>query len=305
MKKLIIYLVSVLALVVLIDVVLGIGLDSYIRTHRLPGDSESIDYTLKDLDEEVVILGNSVVLNSLMPDVLTDSLGLSVYNSASNGQELNFFKTLLDAMVGRGHRPKVVVLGLRDNLFTTEGIGSRYSILTPYYGMGYAEIDSTLNSVSPYEKYFNRSTLYRYNTIWWRLLLYQFISPNEKGENGFIAKPIPPYPPKKGSADMISEPRPERLAQLKDIIETCRREKIQLVGIFPPIYTDRSADTKITAEVKRQFAEAGFPILDNQADAFFLAHPEYFFDETHLNKDGALIYSRETASKLKHLMEKK
>lgn len=301
MKKLIIFIAGVLATVVVLDFAAGLAAKSYLKTHRLPGDCAAIDYTIKEIDSDVIILGNSVVLNSLMPSVLADSLGMSVYNSASNGQELVFFHSLLDCILRR-HTPKAVILGLRGDLFTSEGIGDRYSILSPYYGMGYEVIDSCLNSTSDHAPLLMKSTFYRYNTIWWRIFLYHFISPNEQGEKGFIAKPIPPMAPTLQPSSEKGSPNADRLRTLKQIIDLCRSRGVELVAILPPLYYEPMGPACVTNTVK-EFCEAnGVAVIDDSADKYYLNHPELFYDNSHLNKDGALVYSQAKGGQFKKLI---
>lgn len=303
MKKLILFITGVLAAVVILDYAAGVATRGYLRTHRLPGDCASIDYTVKDIDEDVIILGNSVILNSLMPSVLSDSIGMSVYNSASNGQELIFFYSLLDCILQR-HTPKAIILGLRGDLFTSEGIGDRYSILSPYYGMGYEVIDSCLNSTSDHAPMFMKSTFYRYNTIWWRILLYHFITPNEQGENGFIAKPIPPMAPELQPSEENDAPKTERLNTLKMIIDRCREKGVRLIAVFPPLYYERHGVAAVTDAVKALCAANGVAVIDDSTNPYYLSHPELFYDNTHLNKDGALHYSMSKAGELKTMLSK-
>ncbi len=302
MKKLTIFIVGTLAVIVILDFLAGTGMRKYLSTHRLPGDCASIDYTIKDINEDVIILGNSVVLNSLMPSVLSDSLDMSVYNSASNGQGLDFFHSMLDCLLNH-HTPKAIVMGMRNDLFTSEGIGDRYSILSPYYEMGYEIIDSCLNTSGDHAKLLMKSTFYRYNTIWWRILLYHFISPNEKGINGFIAKPVPPMPPKLiDVTEEEEEPRDARLKTLNKIIDRCQERGVKLILIYPPLYYNRQGESKTGIRVKGLCEARGITVIDNSTDPYFMQHPELFYDNAHLNANGAIIYSQQKASELKRLL---
>lgn len=301
MKKLTIFIVGTLAVIVILDFLAGTGMRKYLSTHRLPGDCASIDYTIKDINEDVIILGNSVVLNSLMPSVLSDSLDMSVYNSASNGQGLDFFHSMLDCLL-KHHTPKAIVLGMRNDLFTSEGIGDRYSILSPYYEMGYEIIDSCLNTSGDHAKLLMKSTFYRYNTIWWRILLYHFISPNEKGINGFIAKPVPPMPPKLIDVTEEEEPCDAHLKTLNKIIDRCQERGVKLILIYPPLYYNRQGESKTGIRVKELCEAQGITVIDNSTDPYFMQHPELFYDNAHLNANGAIIYSQQKASELKRLL---
>lgn len=302
MKKLLIYIIAVLATVCVLDFGAGLLLSKYLRTHQLPGDCAAIDYTIKSSDEDVVIVGNSVILNSLMPEVLQDSLGVSVYNSASNGQQLAFFYSILDCILSR-YTPEAVILGLREDLFSARGIGDRYSILSPYYEMGYEVIDSCLNSTSSYAPYFMKSTFYRYNMIWWRILLYHFITPNEQGANGFIAKPIPPIFPTLLPMGDSGEPEEECIRLLDKIVRRCNDAGVKLVAIYPPLLYEPKEEVHQSV-IKEMLLRKGVAVIDDSSNPYYLKHPELFYDNTHLNKDGALIYSREKASALKDILKK-
>ena len=86
MKKLVIWLLSVLLIVVAVDLLFGLGARYYLRTHSLKGDYRSADYLIKDSVDELVVLGSSVALNSINTKVISDSLGISAFNGGSNGQ---------------------------------------------------------------------------------------------------------------------------------------------------------------------------------------------------------------------------
>lgn len=301
MKRLLVYLLGVVIVVVVADVIAGYASKRYLRTHRLPGDCASVDYTIKDADQDVIILGNSVMLNSLMPSVLDDTLGMTVYNAASNGQQMAFFHSLLDCMLMR-HKPKVVILGLYGGLLYHDGVGPRYNLLSPYYGMGYHRVDSCLESVSPYQKYFLKSSFYRFNSIWWRMLLYHIVTPNTPGENGFIAKPAPPFPPELMVPTDTLPGNESQMEELRRFAERCRREGIQLIALFPPRYYLPAASTLVSDKVREMGREIGFDVIDDTSDAWFLEHPELFYDNVHLNGDGAMAYSRRVAPRLRSLI---
>lgn len=301
MKRLILFIGISLLVVIALDFAAGRATKSYLRTHRLPGDCASIDYAIKDLDEEVVILGNSVALNSLMPSILMDSLSMSVYNAASNGQEIDFFHSILDCIL-RHHKPHTVIMGLRYDVFTTTGVGARYGILAPYYDMGYEIVDSCLREGAGKADVMLNSTFFRFNKIWLRILLYHFVVPNEQGENGFIAKPLPPVAPTLLEAGSSHAINPQRVATLEKIVALCREAGIRLVLVFPPLYYDTSASTSADS-VGTICNRLDLTVIDDTSDPYFLKHPELFYDNAHLNKDGAEIYSRTKASQLKKIIK--
>ncbi len=302
MKRLIIFILATVAIVVVLDVVCGKAMKSYTQTHTLPGDCAAIDYTIKQADEELIILGNSHVLNSLMPSILSDSLGMSVYNGASNGQTLPFFHSMLECILAR-HTPKAIILGIDDGIFSSSGPGERYNILAPYYGMGYAMIDSCLADGSMTQKLMINSTFYRFNSIWWRILLYHIVKDKEHSADGFIAKPVPAQAPKRHLIDQDGEINPQRMEEFRAMLQKCSDKGIKVaVFMTPQYYEDRTQHT-IRKALQTEIAHFdNATLIDDSSDSLFMASPRLFFDNTHLNAEGAEIYSRMAAPRLKKFL---
>lgn len=301
MKKLAAFVAIALAAVVAADLLFGYIAKSYLVGHRLPGDYEEIDYLIKDLDEEILILGSSVALNGLNPNVIADSLGLSCYDGGANGQVMPFYESMLECAVGHPRRPSVLLLGLTPNELAGTGVGERFNLLLPYYHTGYPAIDRRLDSKSAAEPYLLRSSLYRYNTIWWRILLYHFITPGVKGEHGFTGKPVPVALPTL-LPDTSATVTAERRQSFAHIADLCRQSGIHLVVFFPPIYQDYSGPTATIDYVARYCAAAGIACFDDSRDPYFLSRPDLFYDNIHLNIVGCQTYTSRFAHRLKPLL---
>ena len=181
MKRLIIFIV---------DILFGVFSRYYVNNYQIPGDYRTIDYLIKETNDDVLIIGSSVALNSTISSVLEDSLNMSVWNGACNGQGLPYFETILEAVFSH-HTPKAIIWGMRENELNNYTKGNRYDMLAPYYGFGYETLDKYIEEGELIDKLMAKSSLYRNNTIWVRILLYNFIEPGEKGGKGFIAKGIP------------------------------------------------------------------------------------------------------------------
>lgn len=302
MRKFFTFIALVIAVIVLFDITLGVASRHYVKSHRLPGDYEAIDYLIKDADEDIILLGSSVVLNSLMPQVIEDSLNMSCFNGGANGQNLTFFETMLDCVLKR-HHPRVIILGLRPDELSGTGIGSRYNLLVPYYKMGYSFVDSCMESKDKFEPYLLKSSLYRLNTIWWRILLYHFITPDERGAKGFIAKSKPLTPPMLTSSKASTDVSAERIGQLKRIVDRCEAEGVKLIIYFPPMYTIIDG-TPTGVEITRDIcSKHNIPLFYDAQDPYFTRHPEYFHDNVHLDADGARVYSEAFAHNLKRIIQ--
>jgi hypothetical protein len=304
MKKLTIYIyiITVVASLVIIDVAVGYFFNRYTQTHSLKGDYDNLRHVLYECDDDVVVFGSSVALNSINTKVLEDSIGLRSFNAASNGQTLFYHLVVMKSMLQR-HAPKMILLGINSDDFSTDDRGERFKFLTPYYNMGFDEIDKSFEQDAT-EKVLMKSNLYRYNTIWWRILLYQFITPGEVGEQGFIAKPIPPsFPTLKTVEFDTTHVTERRRAELTEFISICKARGITLIFFNPPNFLNKIdyEHFNIHKELVEIAENLGIIYFDDTQHPLFLSHPEYFYDNEHLNKDGAAVYTSLMINRLKHL----
>ena len=297
MKRIIVFLFTIVIIIVTLDCVFGFAIKRYTAAHGLKGDYQPISYALDSCHEQVIILGSSVVLNSLMPAVIEDTLGCTCYNAGANGQTLQYFHTVLNAIFKR-YTPKLVILGLKLNDLATDD-SERYYALVPFYKTGFQDIDSTLESKRKGEYLFLKSNFYRYNTIWFRILLYNFFQSDERGEGGFIPKPKPSSPPIKSISEGDTAIAASKLALFEDIIKQCELKGVKLVVFTPPAYVHFTSQPKAIARTHEICLENDVPYYYDVEDSVFQSHQEWFFDRVHLTAEGALVYSRLFATRLK------
>ena len=300
MKKPIYFILIVIATIVIIDIIVGKIGDNMVQNHKLSGDYESIEYVMTQCDEDVLILGLSVALNGLVPKIIEDSIGLSCYNGAANGQYMPFFETMIESILKR-YIPKTIILGFRLEETATKGVGERYNILVPYYGRNVSILDEYLESSSKEERYLLKSNLYRYNKIWFRIFLYQFFTPNEKGKNGFIAKGVPRHFPVLREVDVNYSSTEERLKQFANIISICKENNVEIVVVFLPVYMKLLNVDQISSinDVVQICEENDIKCFNDLQYKDILEDSSMFYDEIHLNKEGAYVYTSDLINRMK------
>ncbi|MBQ5476104.1 MAG: hypothetical protein IIT65_15865, partial [Lachnospiraceae bacterium] len=190
MKKLLLYIASILFIIIAFDFLVGVCCKYYIKNHQLTGRYEPLDRLLKTVDSDILIIGNSIILNSLDPKTIEDSLSQSCYNGGIIGQGIDFSETIIDCVLQR-YTPKTIILGLRPEEMGGNIGDGIYDILRPYYNMGYTSIDEHLESYSGSKRILLHSNLIRYNTIWIRVILYMFFDKSIYPQNGFMPKEVP------------------------------------------------------------------------------------------------------------------
>ena len=295
-KRFFLYLASVAALVAATDVLSGLAMSRYVSTCNLPGDYMKITHMLRSGNEDILILGSSVGMNSLIPSEFTNKFGLTCFNAGANDQSMEFHEVMLSAFMKR-HKPKMVVLALRPHDILNKSRG-RFGMLRIFYKCGYPLIDRFLEDGGAWERLFLKSALYRFNTFGWRLLLYHFKSKNELADGGFVAKPVvaPPEYTKiaeLAQGDPLPKPNAEKLASFESIASICRSAGARFTVVLTPYHFDygetRPAGAAVFAKICR---ERGIEFYDDAGNPEFSPRGELFFDNFHLNKNGAALYTK-------------
>lgn len=299
MKRLIEWILIIMAIVVGLDILSGWGMQSYLESHQLPGDYRMTDHSLLHTDEDIIVLGSSVGLNSINTGTIADSLGITSYNCGANGQYFPYYLTVLKAISSR-YSPKKIILTLTPDNLTTGGKGTRYNFLIPYYGRGIADIDSVMKIGEPMNGLFLKSNFYRLNRIWFRIFLYHFATTGIDGSNGFVAKPVPQIFPTHVHEERTDTMLPACETQLREFIEICRDKDIDLTVIFTPNMntTHRTAHDVIglTQSICREY---GVKFYDDSNLSPFDKDSTLFYDTRHINIEGSKIYTDTIIKRLK------
>ena len=293
-KKFFLIVFSVCVLVAAIDVAIDMGVRWYVRHGNIPGDYGKIEYMLKRVDPQILLLGASTCMNSIDPEVLEKELGKTVFNGGLNDQRLEFFDIMSEAVFKRSP-PELLILVLRREDLVVSGRG-RFAMMNIYYHCGNRTLDKYLDEGGLTRRILQRSALYRFNTYWWRILLYHFKSFNELAHGGFVGKPVPKFPPRllNGGKRTASAVNPQKMRCLENILARCRKFGTRMLIVITPTYYryGRGGDHDGVMFIRAFCDRNGIPLVDDSQNPDFAEHSEYFFDNNHLNVNGAKIYTR-------------
>ena len=304
MKKVLLYILGIILCLTVADIALGICSKYYIQNFDLKGRYQPLDKLIKKVNTDIILIGNSGILNSVNPEIIEDSLSMTCYNGGITGQSVFFFETIIDCIMQR-HTPKMFIVGLRPEEIggnIGEGI---YDVLKPYYGMGYTSIDDHFNETSGFDRFLLHSNLLRYNTIWVRVLLYMLFDNTTYPENGFMPMDKPSMIPQLHHIEEYEEPVKDKLECIERIIQKCKASNIDIVICFPPTLSFfKHGVTPCVNAVKDLCTRYNTPCFIDYNNEYFYRHPELFYDTGHVNKDGADIYSMILSYKLHHIYGK-
>lgn len=298
MKKVLLYIVGVFLCVSVTDIIVGVCCQYYVRNYQLSGRYEPLDRLIKQVDTDILLIGNSIILNSLDPQIIEDSMSLSCYNGGIIGQGVEFSETIIDCILQR-YTPKTIIMGLRpEEMGVSIGEGI-YDVLRPYYKLGYKSIDEHFENSSKTERILLQSNLYRYNTIWVRVLIYLLFDKTDYSRNGFMPHDIPSVLPQMKIIDFCEQPSDEKIQCLDRIIKKCKSKSVSFYICFPPTYLSFPQDPiPCVNKVNNLCIKNHIPCLIYYNDKEFLNKPEYFFDNIHVNKKGASVFTNKIIKRL-------
>jgi hypothetical protein len=168
------------------------------------------------------------------------------------------------------------------------------------------EIGKAIEHNSRFERYKVISRLYRYNSTWIHMLRY--LADPQMDYAGYLPltgtlKKIP-QPDKPGvRKKTIIETDPFLFSVFKGMISTAKKLDILIVAVISPQF---NPDTTMNPSMKQMtdyLQMEKIIVLNHSQDTTFAGKTELFYDASHLNSQGAEIFSGVVASEIRRLVE--
>ena len=90
---------------------------------------------------------------------------------------------------------------------------------------------------------------------------------------------------------MSGEVSETKIERFRSVLSRVREKGVKIIVVDSPRYITTSGTCASVDIIKSLCKEYGARFIDNSQLAFFLERPELFNDATHLNDDGAKIYT--------------
>lgn len=302
MKKLAVSIIFVLVGLFAVDRLGGMVM-WWINQHTHDVSGPKIKYLVNNVHEDVVLMGTSRCNLHYVPSIISDTLGMSVYNGGIDASDNIYAHYIMLNHILAIHKPKVICLDVMTSDFAKRPDPfNTVSFFAPYFGRNEGA-DSVFRLAGKYCCY-RVSHLYRYNAKAVSNIAGLAINRNAGGDNGYIPCPQPRFFP-----DVLQHSNtPMAVDSLKlnfvqRFIDLCHRNDIKLIFVISPMYTQIDADHywPLKDIAKRN----NIPFLDYHEAGLYQDHPEYFKDPAHLWDKGARLYSSVFASDLKRVLEEK
>lgn len=261
---------------------------------------------------DCLIIGSSRAYVQIDPRVLETDLGLNTYNSGMDGIGIIECNMILNAYLESHEKPQLILLNIDFTMFNTEKEIFDYPQYFPF-----ASYNVVKNHLTPYcsemewvnflpfigPSYYSE---YKKN-----LALQGLFLPNKESSIKLYNGYLPMNKKWSETADIKLETKialnnvDEGIVLLEQFITRCQDQEIPLVLLYAPQYDGLSSQIsnfeKIMNLVKEVAQKKGvrFERFDN---IDICKDKKYFYDPTHLNADGSLVYSKALTGRIQSLL---
>jgi len=288
-KKLLIFIV----LVIILDQALGRLLEH--TFYNLRSGRFGVINLAVDTRADILVLGDSKAHHNYKPIVIANNLGLTCFNLGADGMNVIYHYILINHIINY-YKPKLIIYDVSGKEFNEKYFDpSKFSILMPYA----QNCRSALDIIKKEDSFIDiklLSRLYPFNQNLHSLVLHGLVAPRvTKGFeplNGTnLAKEL------KNKKDVIPSKIEEKdilKFTFKALLDIVAEHKIPMVLINSPVwdfddyYRSYNFPQNILNMLKGHAAE----LLIIQKDKYPQLNEEQLFrDTTHLNHQGAFVFS--------------
>ena len=227
--------------------------------------------------------------------MIADSLGQSVYNAGLDGRFMSYNYCAINSILDR-YTPKTIVLDISPNWLYGKGIDNMDDLIVHYRGNKWAsEVIKKNLSFNEYAKM--NINLYRYASVLRHFIVRLcFGNMNEEVDKLCGYRPLMPKilesPLKLENLEAeIDSLNQGNVDMFRSTLERAKSKGVRVIVVESPAYQIRPKNDRSAQMMKKICQEEGVEFYDNSQLDQFLQHPEYFKDATHLNDNGARVYT--------------
>ena len=300
MKRFITYIIIFFCAVFVIDRAVGVVCD-YLYSHAKGGDTKHTYDIFNNVTADIIILGSSRAVHHYVPTIIEDSTGLSCYNCAYDNQGIiNMYGRY--KMIAKRKKPKYVICEIMPSLDIFKDVDDiKYlSSFKPFRDN--LELAEIIKDYSLLEYFKTNSNIYRYNTSVFQILKDYFKPGRHYERKGFS--------PSKGKMNYQPNPFHEVIGDLDTfkvryihkLVETTKKDGVNLIFSASPRY---NADNDSSFTLLKEICKNNdIPFISFYKDSCLNKRKELFKDRSHLNGEGAVIYTQAFIKPLKATISK-
>ena len=265
-------------------------------------------HVIEDSEAKVMVFGSSHAHRHYVPKVFEQELQTTCYNAGAEGQQL-LFHTALQQMVLKRSKPDLLLLNIdEDFLYSSREAYDRLADLHPYYSdhrdvlKPILEMGSTGIDFKLFFKSFQANS-----TLIHALRYYASPQLDQKGYRPLYGKVKPSKNLKRfENLEAGDDIDPNFVIALERFIAEAKDNGVPLVFVTSPnlLVTDYSNNESLS-KIKEIARKEQVLLLDFFNSETFLEQYHLFHDTSHLNNDGAELFTKLVADRVKELQHSK
>ncbi len=253
------------------------------------------------INADLLIIGNSRAWCQYSPQILDSILGTNAYNIGIDGSAINRQRARYDIYRYYQPQPKYIIQNVE--FFTLEGltVGYEREQFMPYIFYPYIR-NRIIESGEPFSFGELYIPMYRYyiNNVYDEYTKFDYIiekgySGNDSQWDGSKLESIEPY---------YAQIDSQALSIFIDFLEEMQQDSLQIVLVSAPIYVGATEKVLNYDDFNELYANIAtkykIHFLD-YSNMSICANTTYFYNATHLNKQGAELFSTQLAHDLDSL----
>ena len=296
MKKFLLRTLAFIVLVTIIMVAFDLYLSNKLRQRQVGNYACWNDIFHGRINADIIIMGSSRAWVHYDPAILDSILHTNSYNLGMNGSFFNRQYTRYLLYRKYNPRPRIIIQNID---ITTLGFTSGYA---QYQYFPYFNDADVRHTIIPYEQFTLADRIlpfFRYANYGIRNLFFNK-SISVKGYCG-QDKSWDVDPIERGNwTDYAADSR--TMAMFEEFLAQATAEDIQVIFVHAPIYSElikyQNGLDEMWNTYRQLAAKYHIPILNYQNDPI-CSDTNYFYNRTHLNRKGAVLFSRQLANDLK------
>lgn len=295
--------------VILIFAILDVCLGSIAQTvfyNQKSGKFYRATYAIQESNDDLLIFGSSHAHRHYVPEVFENKLNKTSYNAGAEGQQL-LFHHALQKMIFKRTTPEVIILNIDENfLYHSEVAYDRLSDLHPYYSDYKNELRPILSQNSAFTDIKLFFKAYQTNSTLVHVIKYKLKPQADyKGYrplyNTITEQQMRDFKPELEEKEYTEIIDDVFVRALNDFIEATKNRNVTLVFVTSPNLIRRNLSNNASLNKIKAIAELkNVPFLDFLNAPDYLGKNHLFHDTTHLNDDGAHLFSASVADYLKY-----
>lgn len=262
------------------------------------------NYRLNRMTSDIVLIGSSRCSHHYVTSILQDSVNkftcdsISIYNAGIDGQYTNGNLCVIESILTR-YSPKLIIFEMSE-LSQKQTIDDLYRV-RPYYTTN-KDVQKYYDNTTWKEKLSIKSNAYRYNRHIIPLLKTLFLPRNittdgyEPLFNTMSTKKQERLNLREQELFDNTEIFDYTLSNFTRVLDKCKQQNVPIIILTSPMYQTTHPQISLLQSICE---DRSIPYFSWLNDLYFDEHPELFQDQTHLNNDGAHIYTHKVINTLR------